>query len=97
MGSWNGSPRFKPSAEQVKAMRLVESMVNDGHLVLEPDRYVPDGGLRFQRPIPNPDPPAPPPMRRLLPASIIPTIGSMLAVLVFIAGMAVGAKMAGGW
>ena len=42
-------------------------------------------------------PPAPPPMRRPLPASIIPTTGSMLVVLVFLAGVAVGAKMAGGW
>ena len=42
-------------------------------------------------------PPAPPPMRAPLPASIIPTTGSMLIVLVFIAGVAVGAKMAGGW
>lgn len=42
-------------------------------------------------------PPAPPPMRTPLPASIIPTAGSMLVVLVFIAGVAVGAKMAGGW
>lgn len=42
-------------------------------------------------------PPAPPPMRHPLPASIIPTTGSMLVVLVFIAGAVVGAKMAGGW
>lgn len=39
----------------------------------------------------------PPPMRTPLSASIIPSMGSMLVVLVFIAGMAVGAKMAGGW
>jgi len=39
----------------------------------------------------------PPPMRRPLPASIIPATGSMLVVLVFIAGVVVGAKMAGGW
>jgi len=95
MGSWNGRPRFKPNAEQVKAMRLVESMVNDGHLVLEPDRYVPDGGLRFQRPIRNPEQPAPPPMRPPLPGSLIPTAGSMLVVLVFVVGVAVGAKMVG--
>lgn len=97
MGVLTGRPRFQPSEEQRVAMRLVESMVNDGHLVLEPDRYVPDGGLRFQRPIPNTEPPAPPPMRTPLPASIIPTTGSMLLVLVFIAGVAVGAKMVGGW
>lgn len=42
-------------------------------------------------------PPAPPPMRTPLPGSLIPTAGSMLVVLVFIAGVAVGAKMAGGW
>ena len=42
-------------------------------------------------------PPAPPPMRKPLTASIIPSAGSMLVVLVFIAGVAVGAKMAGGW
>lgn len=42
-------------------------------------------------------PPAPPPMRAPLPASIIPSAGSMLVVLVFFAGVAVGAKMAGGW
>jgi hypothetical protein len=42
-------------------------------------------------------PPAPPPMRAPRPTSIIPSVGSMLVVLVFIAGMAVGAKMAGGW
>lgn len=41
--------------------------------------------------------PAPPPMRTPRPASIIPSIGSVLIVLVFIAGVAVGAKMAGGW
>lgn len=41
--------------------------------------------------------PLPPTMRTPRPASIIPSIGSMLVVLVFIAGMAVGAKMAGGW
>lgn len=45
----------------------------------------------------KPAPPAPPPMRTARPASIIPSTGSMLVVLVFIAGMAVGAKMAGGW
>lgn len=42
-------------------------------------------------------PPAPPPMRIPLSASIIPSSGAMLVVLVFIAGVAVGAKMAGGW
>ncbi|PMY71939.1 hypothetical protein C1X27_10855 [Pseudomonas sp. MPR-AND1B] len=42
-------------------------------------------------------PPVPPPMRRPLSASIIPTTGSMLLVLVFLAGVAVGAKMAGCW
>lgn len=45
----------------------------------------------------KPTPPAPPPMRTPPPASIIPTTGSMLVVLVFLAGVAVGAKMAGGW
>jgi hypothetical protein len=29
--------------------------------------------------------------------SITPSVGSMLVVLVFIAGAVVGAKMAGGW
>lgn len=47
--------------------------------------------------ITKPAPPTPPPMRTPRPASIIPSFGSMLVVLVFIAGMAVGAKMAGGW
>ena len=42
-------------------------------------------------------PPAPPPMRKPLSASIIPSADAMLVVLVFIAGVAVGAKMAGGW
>lgn len=41
-------------------------------------------------------PPAPPPMRRPM-ASLAPSLGSVLIVLVFIAGVAVGAKMAGGW
>nr|WP_315413885.1 hypothetical protein [uncultured Pseudomonas sp.] len=36
-------------------------------------------------------------LRHALPTSIIPTTGSMLVVLVFTAGVAVGAKMAGGW
>ena len=95
MGVLNGRPRFNPSIEQQTAMRLVEKMVNDGHLVLESDRYVPDGGLRFQRP--RPSPPAPPPMRTATTAPITPSIGSVLVVLVFLAGVAVGAKMAGGW
>ncbi|KWV84150.1 hypothetical protein PFL603g_00248 [Pseudomonas fluorescens] len=30
-------------------------------------------------------------------ASMAPSIGSLLVVLVFVAGMAVGAKMVGGW
>ena len=47
--------------------------------------------------ITKPAPPAPPPMRTPRPISIIPTTGSMLVVLVFLAGVAVGAKMAGGW
>jgi len=47
--------------------------------------------------ITKPAPPVAPPMRKPRPASIIPSTGSMLVVLVFIAGMAVGAKMAGGW
>lgn len=42
-------------------------------------------------------PPAPPPMRSPLRASVIPSAGSMLVVMVFIAGVEVGAKMAGGW
>ncbi|MFL1556736.1 hypothetical protein [Pseudomonas sp. O11] len=42
-------------------------------------------------------PAPPPPMRTPLPASIIPATGSMLVVLVFLAGVAVGAKMVGGW
>lgn len=45
----------------------------------------------------RPQAPAAPFMRTPNPTSIIPSIGSMLVVLVFIAGMAVGAKMAGGW
>lgn len=45
----------------------------------------------------KPPPPPPPPMRTPGPASIIPTAGSMLVVMVFIAGVAVGAKMVGGW
>lgn len=93
MGVLNGRPRFQPSDEQRKAMRLVEGMVNDGHLVLEPDRYVPNGGLRFQRPIPTP---VPPPMRTPG-TSIAPSFASLMIALVFLAGVAVGAKMAGGW
>ena len=42
-------------------------------------------------------PPPPPVMRKPLPGSIIPSTGSMLVVLVFIAGVAVGVKLAGGW
>ena len=45
----------------------------------------------------QPPPPLPPPMRTPLPGSLIPAAGSMLVVLVFIAGVAVGAKMVGGW
>ena len=41
--------------------------------------------------------PSPPPMRIPVSASIIPSAGSMLVVLVFLAGVTVGAKMAGGW
>ncbi len=40
--------------------------------------------------------PSPPPMRTPN-TSVAPSLGSLLIVLVFIAGMAVGAKMAGGW
>lgn len=40
--------------------------------------------------------PPPPPMRTP-DTSITPSIGSMLVVLVFIAGVVVGTKMAGGW
>ena len=94
MGVLTRRPRFQPNEEQKMAMRLVEGLVNDGHLVLEPDRWFPDGGLRFQRP--RPTSPPPPPMRRPM-ASIAPSIGSLLIVLVFLAGVAVGAKMAGGW
>lgn len=43
-----------------------------------------------------PPPPPPPPMRTPN-TSIAPSIGSLLIVLVFIAGVAVGAKMSGGW
>lgn len=42
-------------------------------------------------------PPAPPPMRKPLTASIMPTTGLMLIVLVFVAGVAAGAKIAGVW
>lgn len=41
--------------------------------------------------------PAPPPMRTPFPASIFSPVGLMLVVLVFLTGVAVGAKMAGGW
>lgn len=41
-------------------------------------------------------PPEPPPMRQPV-ASMAPSRGSLMVVLVFIAGMAVGAKMVGGW
>ena len=41
-------------------------------------------------------PPAPPPMRTPS-TSLIPSFGLLMIVLVFIAGVAVGAKMAGGW
>lgn len=47
--------------------------------------------------ITKPAQPAPPPMRTPMPASIIPTTSSMLVVPVFLAGVAVGAKMTGGW
>lgn len=47
--------------------------------------------------ITKPPPPPAPPMRTPRPTSIIPGTGSMLVVLVFIAGVVVGAKMAGGW
>lgn len=89
MGAVTGKPRFTPTDEQRKAMRLVEGFVNDGHLVLEPDRYVPDGGLRFQRPTQTPAPSRA--------ESLVPSIGSLLLVLVFIVGVAVGAKITGGW
>ncbi|NMY31924.1 hypothetical protein HBR94_10480 [Pseudomonas sp. WS 5412] len=96
MGVLTGRPRFNPNEEQRKAMRLVETLVNDGHLVLEPDRYVPNGGLRFRRPDPAPAPPASPPMRTPN-AAHVASLASVLIVLVFIAGVVVGAKMAGGW
>ena len=44
----------------------------------------------------KPLPPAPPPMRNPY-ASLAPSLGSVLIVLVFIAGVMVGAKMAVGW
>ena len=94
MGVLTGRPRFQPNEEQKMAMRLVEGLVNDGHLVMEPDRWIPDGGLRFQRPRLTPLPP--PPMREPV-ASLVPSVGSVLIALVFIAGVAIGAKMAGGW
>lgn len=40
--------------------------------------------------------PPPPPMRTP-DTSVAPSIGSLLIVLVFIAGVALGAKMVGGW
>lgn len=43
-----------------------------------------------------PPPPAPPPLRNPN-ASVTPSLGSLLIVLVFIAGVAVGAKITGGW
>lgn len=89
MSAIAGKPRFTPTDEQRKAMRLVEGLVNDGHLVLEPDRYVPGGGLRFQRPTQTPAP-----SRAEV---LVPSIGSLWMVLVFIVGAAVGAKIAGGW
>lgn len=94
MGVLTSRRRFQPNEEQKMAMRLVEGLVNDGHLVLEPDRWIPDGGLRFQRP--RLKPPPHPPMRQPG-TSLVPSVGSVLIVLVFIAGVAVGAKMAGGW
>ena len=93
MGTLTGRPSFQPSEEQRVAMRQVESLVNDGHLVLGPDRWVP-GGLRFQRP--RQAPPAPPPMRTPN-AAHVASLASVLIVLVFIAGVVVGAKMVGGW
>lgn len=41
-------------------------------------------------------PPSAPSMRVPCPA-LTPSVGSLLVVLVFIAGVAVGAKMVGGW
>ena len=41
-------------------------------------------------------PPEPPPLRNPN-ASVTPSLGSLLVALVFIAGVAVGAKMTGGW
>lgn len=43
-----------------------------------------------------PPPPAPPPLRNP-DASVMPSLGSLWVGLVFLAGVAVGAKMAGGW
>ncbi len=40
--------------------------------------------------------PPPPPMRAPM-APLMPSLGSMLVVVVFLVGVAVGAKMAGGW
>ena len=42
------------------------------------------------------NPPEPPP-RRNPNASVTPSLGSLWVGLVFLAGVAVGAKMAGGW
>lgn len=44
----------------------------------------------------KPPPPPPPPMRKPM-TSLAPSLGSVLIVLMFIVGVAVGAKMAGGW
>ncbi|EIK68279.1 hypothetical protein PseBG33_1361 [Pseudomonas synxantha BG33R] len=41
-------------------------------------------------------PPEPPPMRQST-ASMALSIDSLLVMLVFVAGMAIGAKMVGGW
>ncbi|MBP5058927.1 hypothetical protein [Pseudomonas chlororaphis] len=41
-------------------------------------------------------PPAPPPMRTPN-APLAPSVGSMLVVAVFLLGVALGAKMTGGW
>ncbi|SCZ13329.1 hypothetical protein SAMN03159391_05819 [Pseudomonas sp. NFACC37-1] len=46
--------------------------------------------------LPGGKPPPPPPMRTPI-ASLKPSAGSMLVVLVFLSGLAVGAKLAGAW
>ena len=85
------------SDEQRAAMRLVEHLVNDGMLVLSPDRFN-DGRMVLQQPhhARLHQPPPPPPMRAAASGSGLGT-GSMLIAAVFLIGVVVGCKMAGGW